>query len=214
VGDVFFDPQSGSYRDPPGGWNHESNLTISSTELAIAAALYHSRWDSPVFANLNVGPAGAESIRAVLLRAATFFADSPGEMPHQLCGQGQFDPLPSGVPYEFQVAASCLGSSGSFALEELTFDTWENGSYQPDQTVLADAAGQPWWPWYTQYVGDPPIGDDGFTAEHLLEASRRLVDRAVVRGWIETQRFRGDDVVEENRFAADIAARHLEARDR
>ena len=44
---------------------------------------------------------------------------------------------------------------GLFSLEDLTFDRWQGGNYYPNQTVSGQ--DNSWFPWYTNFVGDPPV---------------------------------------------------------
>lgn len=183
-GNLFFNTISGTWSDPSGSWGHKGNWAYSREEIALAAAIYHDRWNSPAFANFRFADG---SISAVMMRAETFSADSEADLPHNACnedtdGDGVSDwtrdPYPT--PPEHQVAQACESAhSGQFELETVDFDAWLNGAYSPDQRV--SGSEQFWWAWSSPYVGDPPeLGDqDPMTPAHLWEMSRRLSHRAL-----------------------------------
>ncbi len=182
-GNLFFDTVSGEWADPGGGWGAEDNWAYSREEIALAAAIYHERWTSPVFANFRLADGGnPPTPLAVMMRAETFSADSDGDLPHNACnedtdgdGHSDWSDDPYPLPPEHQVAAACASAHGSqFELESVDYDAWLGGAYTPDQTVSGDDPS--WWPWVSAYVGDPPEpGDeDQMTAAHVLEMSRRL----------------------------------------
>ncbi|MEM9597124.1 MAG: hypothetical protein AAGD06_22820 [Acidobacteriota bacterium] len=217
-GNLFYNNDDNQWDDPGGGWNHENNWAYSSEELAVAAALFHIRWDSPVFANFRL-PDGSNppAPRAVMLRAETFCADTEGELPHNACdedadGDGVSDygsdPWPS--PPEYQVAQACIGAHGNeFELSTIDYDTWLGGAYVPNQTV--DVADElQWWPWFTPYVGDPPggdgEGDDKMTALHVQETASRLAAGARVRVQLQILTVTGGQIQVSAPFGARIPA--------
>ena len=187
-GDLFFHVPSSQWDDPGGSWTHANNWAYSKAELAVAAAVYHERWDSPLFANLRVPTdIDPDAVRAVMLRAEEFSANSTAELPHNVCdedddGDGVSNFLQTNwpTPFEYQVASACAAAHGSaFTLESVTYDTWRVGAaYVPDQTL--SGASNAWWPFYSPYVGDPPVptGEPGMSDTHLREISRRLAVRA------------------------------------
>lgn len=188
-GNLFYDTTTSQWADPGGSWTHPNNFAYSKVELALAAALYHERWGSPIGANLRVptdlDPPG---VRAVMIREETFSADSTAELPHNICdedsdndGVSDFgsDPWPT-VP-ENEVSTACANAHGSsFTLESIKYDTVRNGAaYIPNQTLSGSDSS--WWPWYTAYIGDPPVLDDnepGMRNVHLREMSQRLSETA------------------------------------
>ncbi len=185
MGNLFYDTTTHQWADPGGAWNHPYNWAYSKVELALAAAIYQTRWSSPIFANLRV-PTDIDppAVRAVMLREETFSADSSAELPHNLCnddldnnGVSDFGQTAWPTPFEHQVASACATAHGSsLTLDSIQYDTFRDGAaYIPDQTLLGSNSS--WWPWFSPYVGDPPVLEDdepGMSDAHAREMSRRL----------------------------------------
>lgn len=213
-GNLFFNTVSSTWSDPSGSWGHKQNWAYSREEIALAAAIYHDRWNSPAFANFRFTDG---TISAVMMRGETFSADSEAELPHNVCdedtdGDGVSDwtrdPYPT--PPEYQVARACESAhSGQFELETVDFDAWLGGGYTPDQEV--SGSEQHWWAWSSPYVGDPPEpGDqDQMTPTHLWEMSRRLGQRARTTVDLVLTRVEGGQVQSSTVLCGQVAAQDL-----
>ncbi|MEM7351924.1 MAG: hypothetical protein AAF657_14085 [Acidobacteriota bacterium] len=219
-GNLFFNTETNTWDDPRGGWNGPDNWAYSSTEMAVAAAIYHERWDSPIFVNFRLAD-GSEppASRAVMVRSETFSADSASGLPHNACdedldgdGHSDFsgDPWPS--PPEHQVAAACVDAHGhEFELETVDYDAWLGGAYVPDNTV-SQSTSLTWWPWFSPYVGDPPVAgaDDTMTPVHVREMSRRLMANARVTVPLRQARYEGSVLQSAETFIGRLCAQDLQ----
>lgn len=163
---TIFD-NSGTPVDPGGSWTHENNVAINKEDLGLSIAMYNERWNSPVAANI-IFPAGSSS-RPVMFRAVEYSAANTSNLPHNVCNQFAAS---SGYP-EYQAADACMTQAnfGLFSLESLKFDRWQGGIYHPDQSVSGN--DNSWFPWFTNFVGDPPV-EDVFTAEAVHEMVARM----------------------------------------
>ncbi|ATD05677.1 hypothetical protein SIO17_01595 [Pseudoalteromonas piscicida] len=137
--------------DPGGVWTHPDNVATSKEDLGLAVAMYHYRWGSPVAANI-VYPSGSPA-QPVMFRKVEYQAANSSNLPHNVCNHFAAS---SGYP-EYQAADACMTQPGFglFSLEDLTFDRWQGGNYYPNQTVSGQ--DNSWFPWYTNFVGDPPV---------------------------------------------------------
>lgn len=139
--------------DPNGTWTHPNNAASSKENLGLAIAMYHHRWSSPVAANI-VYPAGNPS-KPVMFREVKYEAANTSNLPHNVCNNFAAS---SGYP-EYQAANACMTqpSFGLFTLKTLTFDRWQGSTYLPNNTI--NGSDNTWFPWFTNYVGDPPATD-------------------------------------------------------
>ncbi|UAA37560.1 hypothetical protein KIH87_12660 [Paraneptunicella aestuarii] len=139
--------------DPNGTWTHPNNAASSKENLALAIAMYHHRWSSPVAANI-VYPAGSTP-HPVMFRKVEYEAANTDNLPHKICSNFAAS---SGYA-EYQAANACMGqlNFGLFTLKTLTFDRWQGSTYLPNNTI--NGSDNTWFPWFTNYVGDPPETD-------------------------------------------------------
>ncbi len=164
-GVIFKD--GGNPVDPGGTWTHPDNIATSKEELALAIAMYHYRWGSPVAANI-IYPAGNPA-QPVMFREVEYQAANSSNLPHNVCNHFAAS---SGYP-EYQAANACMTQTGFglFSLTNLTFDRWQGGNYYPNLSVSAQ--DNSWFPWFTSFVGDPPVTDP-FQAQASMEMAARI----------------------------------------
>lgn len=150
--------------DPGGSWTHPDNIATSKEYLGLAIAMYHTRWNSPVAANI-IFPAGNPA-QPVMFREVEYQAANSSHLPHNMCNNFAAS---SGYP-EYQAANACMTQSGFglFTLKTLTFDRWQSNNYSPNQSVSGQ--DNSWFPWFTNFVGDPPVTDifEGQTSIEML----------------------------------------------
>ncbi|MCF6436665.1 hypothetical protein [Pseudoalteromonas sp. MMG022] len=153
--------------DPGGSWTHPDNIATSKEDLALAIAMYHYRWGSPVAANI-VYPVGSPS-QPVMFREVEYQAANSSNLPHNVCNHFAAS---SGYP-EYQAADACMTQTGFglFSLMSLTFDRWQGGNYYPNLNV--GGQDNSWFPWFTNFVGDPPVTDP-FQAQASKEMAARI----------------------------------------
>ena len=176
---------------PGGEWTHWNNWAYSSTHLSLAFVYYNAWWNSQVAANVRVAAGTVPpTFHAIVLREATFCAESSDDMPHELC---DYLSGGNGWPHlETDVAEACQTTgAGAFELEELQYDIAAQGNYIPDQDLQQSNVATWFNPWDgTPFVGDPPTPDDEQTPtpQHLMEIANRLESRArVTRNMIMVQ---------------------------
>ncbi|WP_148300831.1 hypothetical protein [Shewanella marina] len=172
-GNIFTD--AGVAVDPNGVWTHPNNAASSKQHLALATAMYHYRWGSPVAANI-IYPIGSAS-KPVMFREVKYAAANTSNLPHNVCNEFSAS---SSYP-EYQAADACMVQAdfGLFSVDSLVFDRWVSGTYTPSATV--SGSDLYWFPWYTNYVGDPPV-TEVFAAEAVNEMSARLMPNAAQTG--------------------------------
>lgn len=198
----------------PGGlWTAWENYFYSSTHAALTFVYYNQWWNSAMAMNARVAAGTAPpTFRGIVVREATFCADSDDDLPHNLCdflGGG------NGWPYlEVDVAAACQTTgAGAFELEEMIYDVAHQGTYYPDQVLLQDEV-MTWFPSVdgTPGVGDPPEQTGGGdpaapSAAHFAEIGARLDSRA----WITLELFETEvqagAVSRSDHYEAHIASR-------
>ncbi|WP_428264770.1 hypothetical protein [Haliangium sp.] len=176
----FFTPTN-----PAGSW--QVNLAQGQGALVAGAALYHYRWDSPVFADLLGAPNRAAMITSVHLDTGG------GGTLSSLCqsvGWGQ--PHASGTDIDV-VDESCAALTGLFGQAPQTTmcslggNLWNAaGAYSEGGSFFAGSV--PFDP--TLYVGDPPEAE-AHVSGYIAEAAQRLNGRIGVVMPVATTEYRG-----------------------
>lgn len=145
---VFASNPAGSWWEN-GAWNFK--------ELAIGAASFMDRWNSPVYTNMNISGYS----RGVVVRQVTFEIDNPfGDSTlAKLCGPYGWGQDVSQYPIDDMAEDCAFFTDNYFTVKEMVIAYWDSSSQYKTLTITGESSMQNYFNNYSLFIGDPGISD-------------------------------------------------------